>query len=428
MFAWTVTFDPEVHTGDVPMFREVYNTLVSDAPNKNAGIIVTELVAGLAAVPTLSLSHEVFGLEPYTNYHFRIRARNAVGYSAWSSPSDTERTLAVVSEDVSTVVHDLSDQKMVTATDLYMAANSDDPDYVYGAGVGGLNSSRGGDGIVVITAYSYGQQLVFADGQSRQTTFFYAEANGEGTSQSYIVPSSLPGNYKVRSVEIKVWGGGGGGGTAPQAPHNEPLNAGGGGGFAQGVFEVTEGEILTILVGGGGEGFKSGKGAKGGFNGGGIGGDGDFGGAGGGGASQVIRASSNETLIIAGGGGGGGVSDYCCAAGGGGGGIEGRRGQAPTTTPRDNTGLDPYDDFHDPRDDTGFPPYHQNLDKGFAPDANLTALASAGAGATQYLGGGAGDMVRLLLCLTCITCVYVCMYVCMYVCHVSLSTLLEAHP
>lgn len=112
----------------------------------------------------------------------------------------------------------------------------------------------------------------------------------------------------------------------------------------------------------------------------------------------MLLTSTGETLIIAGGGGGGGISDYCCAEGGGGGGIDGARGAAPTSTPRDNTGLDPYDDFHDPRDDSGFPPDHQNLNKGYAPDANLTALASAGSGATQNNGGGAGDMV----CMVCI--------------------------
>lgn len=405
VYAWTVTFDPEVHTGDVPTFKQVYNTLSTDADGGGgAAVVITEVVAGLAAVPAETLSYEVSGLEPYTNFEFRLRARNAVGYSQWGPSSEVHRTLAVVSEDVALVTHDLSDQKLVTAENEYMAANNDDPDYVFGAGVGGLNSSRGGDGIVVITAYSYGQQLVFSDDQSRQTTFFYAEANGQGTTQTYTVPRSLPGNYKVRSVEIKVWGAGGGGGTAPQAPHNEPLNSGGGGGFAQGVFAVTEGEELTILVGGGGNGFKSGTGASGGYNGGGDGGSGDYGGGGGGGASAVLRASTSETLIIAGGGGGGGVSDYCCAAGGGGGGITGGRGLAPTLTPRDNTGLDPYDDFKDPRDDSGFPPYHQNLDKGYAPDANLTALASAGAGATQSSGGGAGDMVRgsTSICVVCL--------------------------
>ena len=408
VFAWTITFDPEVHTGDVPTFKEVYNTLRSDDSSSTAGLVVTELVAGLAAVPAATLSHEVAGLEAYTNYQFRVRARNALGYSSWSAASSVHRTLTVVSSSSSTSSTEVSTtvssdglglgQKLVTAETGLQAANNDDPDYVFGAGIGGRNSSRGGHGIVVITAYSYGQQLVFAPGQSRQTTFFFAEASGSGTTQAYTVPKSLPGNYKVKSVEIKVWGAGGGGGTAPQAPHDDPLNAGGGGGFAQGVFAVTEGEELTIVVGGGGEGFKSGKGAAGGYNGGGDGGSGDFGGGGGGGASVVFRSSTGDTLIIAGGGGGGGVSDYCCAEGGGGGGVTGGRGAAPTTTPRDNTGLDPYNDFNDPRDNEGFPPYHQNLNKGYAPDANLTALASAGAGATQSFGGGAGDMVRVAPC------------------------------
>lgn len=256
VYAWTITFDPDVHTGNVPTFKVVYHTLKSDAPDQSAGIVVSELIAGLAAESLSSLTHTVTGLEPYTNYEFQLQARNVHGKSSWGDVSKLTRTLAVVSEDISEVVHDLTDQKLVTASDMYLAANADDPDYVFGASRGGLNSSRGSDGIVVITAYSYGQQLVFADGQSRQTTFFYAEANGEGTIQTYIVPSSLPGNNKVQSVQIKAWGAGGGGGTAPQAPHNEPLSAGGGGGFAQGVFKVSEGDFLTIVVGGGGNGFK----------------------------------------------------------------------------------------------------------------------------------------------------------------------------
>jgi hypothetical protein len=94
------------------------------------------------------------------------------------------------------------------------------------------------------------------------------------------------------------------------------------GGRVQGTMSVTEGEILTIVIGG-----KS-SGQAGGYNGGGSGGR--VGAGGGGGGATDIRNSSGTKVAIAGGAGGTGNNSGCSAdTGGVGGGLTG--GAAPGT-------------------------------------------------------------------------------------------------
>lgn len=126
-----------------------------------------------------------------------------------------------------------------------------------------------------------------------------------GADQTWAVPAG------VTQISVKVWGAGGAGG-------NYIFNdSGGGGGFVTGTLNVTPGERLTIIVGGGGQ-PGTGPGAYG-------GGGGKACGVGGrGGGRSAIRNSSGIELITAGaGGGGGGSATATEARGGGGGGLTG---------------------------------------------------------------------------------------------------------
>ncbi len=143
-----------------------------------------------------------------------------------------------------------------------------------------------------------------------------------GENQTYTVPEN------VFALRVNLWGAGGAGGDIL-------LNStahGGGGGFASGVICVTPGDVLTIIVGQGGE-----KGSVNQINSTMYGGGGAGGAnrtriyAGAGGGRSAILLGTNE-LITAGGGGGGGESrnldrpDARAGSGGAGGGVRGRTG------------------------------------------------------------------------------------------------------
>ena len=343
LYRWTITFDPTTHKGDLPSLIEVYNTLRSDAADGSAYITISETVKGTTSKPRKQVQATVANLQPHSKYNFRVRAVNAKGVGRWSPPSEFVRTHAAPfpAQQKRHPTH-ASVPLLHASKDRFPAALTD-PDYVHGAGEGGLPEQNGADGVVVIIAYAYSQKLIWGERENVQTTmgkygkletirttFFYAHANDDGQAQTYTVPRSTMENYRVKSVHIKAWGAGGGGGRNKTVD----IAVGGGGGFASAHFAVVEGERLTVVVGGGGRGFSTNVGAAGGYNGGGAGGDGEFGGAGGGGASEIKR-QDGTVLLIAGGGGGAGNTDYCCAHGGGGGGTSGFAGRAPVDTPRD---------------------------------------------------------------------------------------------
>ncbi|MFH1725561.1 MAG: Ig-like domain-containing protein [Elusimicrobiota bacterium] len=127
-----------------------------------------------------------------------------------------------------------------------------------------------------------------------------------GAVQEFTVPGG------VVSVTVTMWGAAGGGTGA----------RGGAGGYSKGTIAVTPGEVLTIIVGGGGT--VQSYNAPGGWPNGGRGGStrGGYYGAGGGGRSSVVRGS--DDLIVAGGGGGGGAHSIASAYGGAGGGSSGQ--------------------------------------------------------------------------------------------------------
>ncbi len=132
-------------------------------------------------------------------------------------------------------------------------------------------------------------------------------------------------------MDIYAWGGGGGGGCYAGG-------GGGGGGFAGGTLTVTEGQVFTVVVGGGGAHGGSGSAYGAGGTNGGVGGAGGTqvsGGAGGSGA--YVNAGTDGSLDQGGagadgpnggggggggglyGGGGGGASQFGGGGGGGGG-------------------------------------------------------------------------------------------------------------
>ena len=103
-----------------------------------------------------------------------------------------------------------------------------------------------------------------------------------GSNQTFTVPVG------VTSINVYIWGAAGG-------SENNAASRGGAGAMVQGVLSVSPGQILTILVGGGGQ-----SSGAGGFGGGGAGATGY---PGGGGRSSI--AISGIEVVIAGAGGGG---------------------------------------------------------------------------------------------------------------------------
>src|SRR5215813_10601366 len=143
---------------------------------------------------------------------------------------------------------------------------------------------------------------IVAFSQTRQKIFFKPVHK----DQFWTVPAG------VTQIKVKLWGAGGAGG-------NYAFNdIGGGGGFATGALTVTPGEILTVIVGGGGL-PGAGPGAYGGGGGkaNGVGGRG-------GGRSAVQNAAGTELITAGAGGGGGGVAQAYEVGGHGGGGLQGQ--------------------------------------------------------------------------------------------------------
>lgn len=141
-----------------------------------------------------------------------------------------------------------------------------------------------------------------------------------GADQTYTVPAG------VTSIRVKMWGGGGGGGNKGGWSFGYD---GGGGGYTTADIAVTPGQVLTVMVGAGGNrgtlGSNTANYGGGGPNCGGS--DCQYGGQGGG--RSAIRLN-NEDILTAGGGGGGGSTNGFSSFenGGGGGGLTGQDGTA----------------------------------------------------------------------------------------------------
>ena len=190
----------------------------------------------------------------------------------------------------------------------------------------------GGHGLCVAILFNPSLQQSF----SLQTFTF------TGGATDYEVSGSDLAEGVISMITFRCWGAGGGAG-GPAGYNNSNLTDmnitsytnGGGGAFAETSVSVEAGDILTVIIAGGGTSSVGQLGGKGGYGGGGNGGrgydgaaDGGGGGGGGGGASTVTRRGI--LLVAAGGGGGAGSSHDCCANGGGAGGVLGSSGSVPT--------------------------------------------------------------------------------------------------
>ena len=127
------------------------------------------------------------------------------------------------------------------------------------------------------------------------TRLFTVTFTYTGTFQSFTVPSTI----SPRSVNIYMWGAGGG---TSQTYSGYVNYNGGAGAMVQGVYTVTPGSTLYIVVGLGGSTVQSAQtdaqGGGGGVN--------AYGG-GGGGRSAIQLTAGGADVVVAGGGGGGGL-------------------------------------------------------------------------------------------------------------------------
>lgn len=194
------------------------------------------------------------------------------------------------------------------------------------AGSAGVSGQLEVTGAVRAPSYVFatqGFEFEWKDGNltplnKKRTVYAYT-----GTHQTFVVPAG------VTWIFVKLWGAGGGAGKAGGWSYGAD---GGGGGHTRGLFPVTPGDTLILVIGRGGTTVNGptqsygGGGANGGT------GDDRYGGQRGGYCGIFINNSVTPAtaLAVAGGGGGGGSSRaWCGNVGGAGGGAVGRRGASP---------------------------------------------------------------------------------------------------
>ncbi|KAI9979685.1 hypothetical protein PInf_028085 [Phytophthora infestans] len=355
----------------------------------------TRLPAELVDCSSRLANISMASLKGYTTYVTRVRAVAERQAGSFSQSAEFLTDYTVEDESNSDNVKDLTlgTRQVVIAAARQQCANTQDWYYVQLTGNGGSGGSTSGD---EAKPGEHGAVLVFpvtwSGERLAEHSFFYTRS-----VQTYRVPidQSAPHlAHRIVALDVYAWGAGGAGARSSNGASSD-LSNGGGGAFARGVFRVSAGDAVDILVGGGGL-----QDGRGGFNGGGNGGTGDFPGGGGGGASEV--RVNGRTAVVAAGGGGAGSTDYCCAHGGGGGGLdEAESGLAPDATaiPLDSrvTGQAARDEYHssnvpgDTKDFEGLPARHGHLDWGFAASsADYSVLATGGTGATPTTAGVAG--------------------------------------
>jgi hypothetical protein len=144
-----------------------------------------------------------------------------------------------------------------------------------------------------------------------------------GANQTFVVPAG------VNWIFVKLWGGGGGAGRAGGWSYGADA---GGGGHTRGLFAVTPGDTIIMVIGRGGTTVNGTTQSYGGGGTNGSGSDNSYAGHGGGycGMFSSNSVSQATALAIAGGGGGGGSSRaWFGNYGGAGGGLIGQRGSSP---------------------------------------------------------------------------------------------------
>lgn len=169
-----------------------------------------------------------------------------------------------------------------------------------------------------VPEYYFNGQWISIPGYANTTGKTRAMFGWTGSGQSWTVPAG------VTTIYVKMWGAGGGGGSHGGWSFGSP---GGGGGHTRGFITVTPGQILGLVVGGGGRAVDSYQA----YGGGGVRSVSGNYGAGGGGYTGIFDTiiSNGYELMVAGGGGGGGASRANAGNfGGGGGGAVGQDGSA----------------------------------------------------------------------------------------------------
>ncbi len=196
----------------------------------------------------------------------------------------------------------------------------------------------------------------FGDEVYEGTFIFKNASHYKGSSASWTVPS------KVKWIMVRTCGSGG---EAGNYPNSFPDSNGGAGGYAQGIMQVTAGQVLKIAVGTNtNNGYAPGSYSNG----------GGFSGILSGPNSPTDPVFSWTAHILAGGGGGGAINNS--NAGGAGGGPSGSPGNGPT--PRGSGGTQSSGGLGSPHP-TGY------YDGSFLQGGNG---GDAGGGGGYYGGGG----------------------------------------
>ena len=236
-----------------------------------------------------------------------------------------------------------------------------------------------------------------------QTTYYVRSVAGSdsqiidfdytGSEQSYTIPAG------VSKVQLEVWGAQGGNASV----EGSYMGAGGAGGYSKGLYSVSEGNTLYVVVGGQGTSstsITSSGTLQGGYNGGGnsMGGDTYCAVAAGGGATHISTTSGvlsslspSSVIIVAGGGGGAGTSSNSSytqyGTGGYGGGVSG------------GTGISGYASYSpggggtQSQGGSKCPSSDYSYEGSFGQGGNQTGNSGgwgAGAGGGGYYGGGSG--------------------------------------
>eukprot|EP00903_Cladosiphon_okamuranus_P009839 g9351.t2 len=289
------------------------------------------------------------GLSPATGYRFRVRARHNQEISLVSGISEVFTTdpglpnppPSAPDVDLASITPD----SMAATWSPWGAAGDEDAakggEYVFEAQWERLGAGYWQDAAAVsLDRHSsicppLGQRRGTRSGARHRLRLLpRSRCRWTGSPELYAVPR----HSDVTSVTLKLWGAGGGGVLTPASAaileetgtSNATQVTGGGGGFLQVEVKVSPGEILEVVVGGGGYGAHGEAGGAGGFNGGQAGGSGGGGAAGGGGSTSVRRQQGRRLVAAAGGGGGAGNAELCCAGGGAGGGERGEDGGSPS--------------------------------------------------------------------------------------------------
>eukprot|EP00569_Conticribra_weissflogii_P009105 CAMPEP_0171368132 /NCGR_PEP_ID=MMETSP0879-20121228/6537_1 /TAXON_ID=67004 /ORGANISM="Thalassiosira weissflogii, Strain CCMP1336" /LENGTH=236 /DNA_ID=CAMNT_0011876281 /DNA_START=705 /DNA_END=1411 /DNA_ORIENTATION=- len=138
------------------------------------------------------------------------------------------------------------------------------PSYHPPAGFGGPPRRAGSDGLVVLSVSSPPEDETVPELSLPEIPFFRLE--GPPAEQTYRIPGNSRASPRHRLVTVRAWGAGGGGCSAgTEAADGEDddddddasddvrsFGAGRAGSYAEASFRLLAGDVLTVVVGGGG--------------------------------------------------------------------------------------------------------------------------------------------------------------------------------